>query len=194
MILIVGLGNPGKKYKNTPHNMGFRVVDTLKKTLFPRALWKKRFEARFLRCEVEGEKVIFLKPLTYMNRSGLSVKDALGTFSLSPESLWVVHDEYDLPWGTLKIDVGRSSAGHKGVRSIVDALSSNAFWRFRVGIKPEIPPEVMDGYLTSFNIKTHLRGLDEAIVTQAGQAILDSLRQGIAKKNLALTVPAGEPS
>lgn len=194
MILIVGLGNPGKKYKNTPHNIGFRVIDALKKTLFPRMSWKKRFEGGFLRVEVEGEEVLFFKPFTYMNRSGLAVRNALAAFSLGPESLWIVHDEYDLPFGVLKVDVSRSSAGHKGVQSIIDALGTNRFWRFRVGVKPEVLPDVMDEYLTSFDIKMHLRGIDEVIAIQVGKEVLDSLRQGIAKRNMSLLLPAGELS
>jgi PTH1 family peptidyl-tRNA hydrolase len=117
MILIVGLGNPGKKYQNTRHNVGFRVID----------------ELEFL----DREKVILLKPKIFMNLSGRAVKPLIAKYKIPVANLWVVHDDIDLPLGRIKISKGRGSAGHKGVESIIKDLGTKNFVRFRIGIQPK---------------------------------------------------------
>lgn len=121
MILIVGLGNPGKKYKKTRHNVGFMVVDELKKSL----------------DKTRDRNTILLKPTTYMNNSGKEVKSVIENCKLKIVNLLVVHDDIDLPFGTIRISKNISSAGHKGVQSIINELRTQDFTRIRIGINPD---------------------------------------------------------
>ena len=186
MILIVGLGNPGKEYAATPHNMGFRVLDDFKARFLPSQDWTRGKTAMHLTGEVGGKEVTLLKPRQYMNRSGFSIKDFVKMNGIPPESLWVVHDELDLPWGEIKVDVDRSSAGHKGVKSIIDALDTKAFWRFRVGVRPMASLADMDEYLVSFNTKNHMRAMDDAVVQKTAELLFSSLSEGIGKKRIVV--------
>ena len=138
MILIVGLGNPGKKFEKTRHNVGFRVVEELsRKNNFSDFKLSKKFLAEISEGEIASEKVILAKPQTFMNNSGKAVKKIIKNLKLKIKNLIVVHDDIDLPLGKIRISVGRSSAGHKGVESIIKELGTNNFVRFRIGIKPE---------------------------------------------------------
>ena len=121
MILIVGLGNPGRKYKKTRHNIGFRVIDALKKAL-----------------DVARDKeIILLKPQTYMNKSGKEVKSLATKYKIPTTNIWVIHDDIDLPLGTIRVSKNIGSAGHKGVQSIIDELRTKNFSRIRIGILPK---------------------------------------------------------
>ncbi len=132
MIIIVGLGNPGEKYTNTRHNIGFDVVDEIvEENNFPQFKLSKKFNAL-----VSKEKILILaKPLTFMNESGKSVQ-ALCSF-YKPKELIVVQDDIDLKVGEIKIVKNRGSAGHKGIESIIKELGTKDFTRVRVGIQPE---------------------------------------------------------
>lgn len=132
MKLIIGLGNPGEQYKKTRHNLGFAVIDTLARELeIDNWRFEKKFNALISEANI-GEKIILAKPQTFMNESGLSVKSLTDYFS--PEYILVIHDEMDLPLGEFKLQENRSSAGHKGVQSIIDFLKSQEFNRLRIGI------------------------------------------------------------
>lgn len=119
MKLIVGLGNPGKKYNKTRHNIGFRVIEELKS------------------FDLAQDKIILLKPDTFMNDSGKAVKKILKYSKLNTRDLIVIHDDIDLPFGTIRVNKDSSSAGHKGVQSIIDELGTKDFTRIRFGIRPE---------------------------------------------------------
>jgi PTH1 family peptidyl-tRNA hydrolase len=142
MKLIVGLGNPGEKYEKTRHNVGFIIVDLLFKNYStPKDAFKeeKKFKAEIAEItwqpkKGENERVILVKPLTFMNGSGDAVSLIAKFYKIKSEDIWVVHDEIDLPLGAMKIRLGGSSAGHKGVESIIEKLKSDKFWRFRIGI------------------------------------------------------------
>lgn len=151
MKLIVGLGNPGDKYQKTRHNLGFVVVEKFLrdfiqvnqvdwresdkfKGFLAEIEWQKREKGKKGIEENRLEKVILLKPKTYMNNSGLSVKLVSDFYKISPRDIWVLHDDLDLPLGSLKIRLGGASAGHKGIESIISHLNSEKFWRFRMGI------------------------------------------------------------
>lgn len=137
MKLIVGLGNPGAKYKNTRHNMGYMVVDEFISSLgltFDRA----GFNASYVIFKVEGENIIVLKPETYMNLSGESVKAVVDYFNIPLEDIIIIYDDMDLNVGTLRIKEKGSSGGQKGMQSIIEKLKSEEIKRIRVGIgKPE---------------------------------------------------------
>ncbi len=138
MKLIVGLGNPGEEYVRTLHNVGFRVVEALAEALAPEAAWTA-WSPHSLACRLPGTDVTLLKPSTFMNGSGRSAQELMSYFKTEPKDLWVVHDDLDLPPGMVRISFDSASAGHRGVQSIIDALGTKAFWRFRIGIGR--PPE-----------------------------------------------------
>ncbi|MFH0928612.1 MAG: aminoacyl-tRNA hydrolase [bacterium] len=135
MKLIIGLGNPGAEYQNTRHNFGFLAVDNLANDSF--LPWKAQGKSQVSRGKIEGFDVLLVKPQTYMNNSGLAVQEIAAFYKIAPGDILVAHDELDLPFGTLRSKVGGSSAGHKGVQSIIDFLSSPDFARVRLGIDNE---------------------------------------------------------
>lgn len=133
MKLIVGLGNPGGQYESTRHNIGFMVVDKLARELTTTAVtWKEDSERKAL--VARAGDVILAKPLTYMNNSGLAVGALIRYYKLSPEDLWVVHDDIDLPLGKIRIREHGGTGGHHGIETIVAALKTDKFVRFRLGI------------------------------------------------------------
>lgn len=133
---ILGLGNPGEEYENTRHNVGAIILDAFAKKM-DASEWKKDGvrNALVAKCEVGKEKALLIKPETFMNKSGMSVKDLAGS-KKKLEQMIVIHDDLDLPLGSMKIVFDRGSGGHKGVESIVRAVKSTAFVRVRVGICP----------------------------------------------------------
>ena len=140
LYCIVGLGNPGIKYRDTPHNIGFAVADELAKR---HGIRINRNAA--LACtgvgKVRQKDVILVKPQTFMNQSGSGVQEILKSRTLTNRNLIVVHDELDLPWKALRIKEQGSAAGHNGVKSIIAAVKTNVFTRVRVGIHPDHPIE-----------------------------------------------------
>lgn len=133
MKLVAGLGNPGRKYENTRHNVGFRVADELARRARIE-LGRERFNGQVGDAEWHGERVVLLKPLTYMNLSGRSVREALAFYKLELSSLLVVVDDMALPPGRLRLRPGGSPGGHNGLASITEALGDDAFARLRIGI------------------------------------------------------------
>jgi peptidyl-tRNA hydrolase, PTH1 family len=131
--LVVGLGNPGEEYEFTPHNLGFLVIDRLAGSHAIRVSRKENMSLVGL-GSIGGKGVALAKPQTYMNVSGAAVKGLLERYELAPESLVVVYDELDLPWGTLRIRAKGSAAGHKGILSLIGSLGTTQFARVRLGI------------------------------------------------------------
>lgn len=145
MYLIVGLGNPGDKFINTRHNLGFEVVNELARKLGERLQvagnrWEKqeKFKAEILKIDYnlkpKTSNLILAKPLTFMNLSGLSVQSLANFYKIEPENIIIIHDELDLPLGHIKIRIGGSDAGHHGIESIIKMLGSEKFIRVRLGI------------------------------------------------------------
>lgn len=138
MKLIVGLGNPGEKYENTRHNVGFVALDHLlqKFETAKNTFWTedKKFKSLIKEVDFEGEKVILMKPTTFMNESGIAVASYSKYFKIDPSDIYVLHDELDLPLGKIKIKYGGGSAGNNGVTSIMDHLGTDQFLRIRMGI------------------------------------------------------------
>lgn len=126
--LIVGLGNPGKEYEATRHNVGFMVLEALRKEWGE--TWRKERDVEFLK---RGD-VFAIRPLSFMNNSGPVVARFVNFYKIPLDRVWVVHDDVDLTLGTLRVSFGSSSAGHKGVESIIESLGSKDFWRFRIGV------------------------------------------------------------
>jgi len=139
MKLIIGLGNPDKKYQNTRHNIGFIMLDYffdewLKAEGFTPWNENRKFQAMISEGKLNGEKIILAKPLSYMNNSGESAQTLTSFYKIEPRDLIVIHDEIDLIFGNYKIQADKSSAGHKGIESIIEKLGTQAFTRVRVGI------------------------------------------------------------
>lgn len=135
--LLVGLGNPGPEYHKTRHNVGFLVIDELARR-WGAPLTRKRFAGRVGSGAVAGEPAVLLQPQTFMNLSGRSVGPAAGFYHIPPEQVVVVHDEIDLPLGTVRLKSGGGHGGHNGLRSVVTGLGSKTFLRVRVGVgRPE---------------------------------------------------------
>ena len=149
MFVVVGLGNPGRKYRANRHNVGFMVADIIAKrheAKFRR--WKG--VARVCRLELNGEAVLLAKPTTFMNLSGIAVARITDYYGVSPQNVIVVHDDLDLPPGTLRLKRSGSSGGHKGVQSIIDAIGPD-FLRVRVGIgKPQDKEQTVEYVLSDF--------------------------------------------
>jgi PTH1 family peptidyl-tRNA hydrolase len=142
MKLIIGLGNPGDKYEKTRHNLGFQVIDELKKNLEFRT-WNltKKFNALISEGTFNHQKIILAKPQTFMNNSGQAVRALTDYYKISPEDILIIHDDIDLPLEEIRIQKGRGSAGHKGVQSIIDQLGTKDFIRMRIGIRPNEAPK-----------------------------------------------------
>lgn len=150
MKLIVGLGNPGKEYINTRHNVGFMVLDYF---LGNNLKWKEKFNGLYYESLIEGEKVIFLKPLTFMNLSGEAVVKYKNYFNLDIEDILVIHDDMDIDLGKYKLKRNSSSGGHNGIKSIINSLNSNAFLRLKIGITHNKNIDTVDYVLGKFNEK-----------------------------------------
>ncbi|HVF69747.1 MAG TPA: aminoacyl-tRNA hydrolase [Xanthomonadales bacterium] len=138
MKLIVGLGNPGEKYENTRHNLGFQTIEHFLKDAESAkgAVWSanSKLKSDIANLTVGSVKVILAKPQTFMNNSGMAVSLLLKYYKVKPENLWVVYDELDLPVGSMKIRFGGAAAGHHGVESVMESIGTDKFWRFRLGI------------------------------------------------------------
>lgn len=178
MILIVGLGNPGSKYEKTRHNVGFRVIDALAER-WNFGHYDSRFDGEIGSGQIHGQRVLLLKPQTYMNLSGASVAAVVGFQKLPAKAVWVIHDDLDLPLGRMRIRTGGSSGGHKGVASIIERLGSPEFARFRLGIgRPQVPVPIEDYVVQPF-------GPDEreparAMIARAADAAETALKEGLA--------------
>jgi PTH1 family peptidyl-tRNA hydrolase len=133
MQLIIGLGNPGGEYKDTRHNIGFMIVEKLAKELGKETVvWEEK--EKFKSAIAKVGDVLLVKPIIFMNNSGLTVASIVNFYKLQPSDVWVIHDDIDLPLGKIRIRTGGGSAGHNGIDSIIKELKSDAFVRFRMGI------------------------------------------------------------
>ena len=179
MKLIVGLGNPGIEYQFTPHNLGFLAIDRLANECGVEVR-NRQCRALTARAEVAGEQVLLAKPETFMNLSGMSVRELVIKHEIRPESeLIVIYDELDFPLGMIRIRQRGSSAGHNGMKSIIGALGTQEFLRIRLGIAPE--RKITDGVkfvLAPFR-KAQLKKVDE-ILDNAAEAVKVILQEGAA--------------
>jgi peptidyl-tRNA hydrolase, PTH1 family len=177
--LIVGLGNPGIEYQLTPHNLGFLVIDRIAGKLGVEVR-NRQCQALTARAVIADQPVLLAKPETYMNLSGVSVRDLVKKYEAKPESdLIVIQDELDFPLGTLRIHTRRSSAGHNGIESIIDALKTQDFLRIRIGVAPE--RKISDGqsYLLSPMKKKELEVVD-SVLDETEDAVKMILSKGPA--------------
>ena len=177
MKLIVGLGNPGIEYQFTPHNLGFLAIDCIANESGVEVR-NRNCRALTARTVIEGQQVVLAKPETYMNLSGLSVRELVARYEIDPASdLILIYDELDLPLGTIRVRQRGSSAGHNGMESVIGALGTQEFLRNRLGIAPD--RKIADGVkfvLTPFR-KAQLKVVDEVLDTTL-EAVRVILRDG----------------
>lgn len=173
--LIAGLGNPGQKYQNTRHNVGFQAVsyiaDEINADTFTAS---SHAEVLTANGHVAGKKVLLTKPQTYMNNSGRAVSELSDYFDISPENILIIHDDLDLSFGTLKFSFNSSAGGHNGVRSVITALDTQSFNRLRIGIGSSDKKESRKD--TRSYVLSVLSDQEQQIIAD----ILPDLKEGVA--------------
>lgn len=185
MKLIIGLGNPGKEYENTRHNFGFMAIldfyehhrDNFKE-------WKEKFNAQIAEGKFDGEKIILARPQAFMNNSGEAVGALTKYYKMLPDHLddiWLFHDDLDLPLGATRLSIDAASAGHKGVESVINALGSKNFARFRLGIrttrKDKIPT---DQYVLEKFSKEELK-ITQKVLHKTTAALDGAITMGVGR-------------
>ena len=177
MKFVIGLGNPGRGYAPTRHNLGFMLVDKV----------AERFGSRFRdfsgpaligSLEVDGEEIVLLKPQTYVNASGLAVQKVVAEYGALPEQLLVAHDDADLEFGRIRLKGEGGSGGHRGVESIIEAIGSRNFPRLRMGVGREFMRGELADYLLSPFHETELEGV-EALLESGADAVETAIRLGL---------------
>lgn len=156
MKLIVGLGNPGKEYENTRHNVGFGVLDYY----LNNDNWKKKFDGLYQTVDYGKERVLFLKPLTFMNNSGISVIQVSKYYDIEPNDILVIQDDMDIEFGKHKLKKNSSAGGHNGIKSIISALNTDSFARLKIGISHDKNKDTINYVLGKFS-KEELNTLQE---------------------------------
>ena len=177
MILIAGLGNPGKEYENTRHNAGFLVLDTLAQKLGA-DLSERKHRALCGKAVIGGQKVILLKPQTYMNSSGESIRAAADYYKVPPEDILVVYDDISLAPGQLRIRAKGSAGGHNGIKSIIAHLGTQEFPRVKVGIGEKPPRMDLADYVLGHFSSGEKKIIEEA-AKEAADAICEIVNVGI---------------
>lgn len=175
-FLIVGLGNPGDEYKNTRHNIGREIVELFRKQWsLPDFHFEKKWNAQVSEGKIGKNKTVVALPNTFMNKSGTATAPIAKFFKIKPDHIILVHDDADIAFGLGKLSFDKHSAGHKGVESVIRALKTMAFWRFRIGIagKRDIPAEKL--VLKKFTPD------EQKLVKKIIKRTIDALDQTIAK-------------
>lgn len=179
MKLVVGLGNPGKQYEKTKHNIGFMVIDAIADSV-PHTPWREEQHAEVCSITVDGEKVLLVKPQTFMNLSGESVGPLMRYYKIDPSDVYCIYDDMDLPIGKLRIRPNGSSGGHNGIKSLISHIGTENFPRFRVGIGRPLPQwTVIDHVLAPFSEESQekvQKGIKDMV-----KAVLGTLEVGIDK-------------
>jgi peptidyl-tRNA hydrolase, PTH1 family len=175
MLAVLGLGNPGRRYSGTRHNVGYMVLDALIESAGAR--FSERSKADTARIEIAGENVVLAKPTTFMNLSGTAVKGILKRHFIPLDQVLVVCDDFNLPLGRLRLRPSGSAGGHNGLGSIIDSLGSNEFPRLRLGVG-EPKGDVVNYVLSSFSASE--RPELKSMVETAAQAVKDWVEHGIS--------------
>ena len=166
MHLIVGLGNPGKEYENTRHNIGFMVLDKLAKK-YNIINSKEKFNGEYFEFTINNEKIIFLKPLKYMNLSGEVVKKYVDFFKINIDNILIISDDLDMETGKIKLRLKGSSGGHNGLKNIESHLQTQEYKRIKVGIANNKNIDTKDYVLGTFN------GEDKELINNATSKVVD---------------------
>lgn len=176
MYIIAGLGNPGKEYTNTRHNAGYMAVEYLSEKLNVK-LNKLKFNSVYGDTFINGEKVMLVKPVTYMNRSGIAIAEIMKFYKIEVENLIVIYDDIDIPLGTLRIRPNGSPGTHNGMKSIINNIGSGEFPRIRIGIGRNEDMDLADYVLQKFSSSE--RDLIYPIVEKAALAAIEIIENNI---------------
>jgi PTH1 family peptidyl-tRNA hydrolase len=183
MYLIFGLGNPGSRYQFTRHNIGFMVLEKIA-AQWEVDLKQKSFDALWNRGKIAGINVLLAMPQTYMNLSGNSVRKLLSYFKVDVNNLIIIHDDLDLPFGTVRLKTGGGDAGHKGLKSIISCLGTADFMRVRLGIgKPSDKSRIEDYVLQKFDSgeTALLHQIIQLAADAAAEIVLSGMQTAMAK-------------
>jgi peptidyl-tRNA hydrolase, PTH1 family len=180
-IIVVGLGNPGTEYDWTRHNVGFKVIDELARR-FKTSIRPGRGDYLFAACRICGKEVVLVKPLTYMNNSGIAVSELLEKYSAGLHELILVADDFVLPLGTIRVRKKGSDGGHNGLSSVIYQLNTTEFARIRCGIRREImpPKERMAEFVLS-PFEREERETADAMIAKAADAVVEFTTTGISR-------------
>ena len=179
MKLVVGLGNPGRQYEATKHNIGFMVIDAIAEAV-THTQWREEQKAEVCSFTLDGEKILLVKPQTFMNASGEAVGPLMRYYKIDPSDVYCIYDDMDLPVGKLRIRPNGSSGGHNGIKSLIAHLGTENFPRFRVGIGRPLPQwTVVDHVLAPFGEDVQ----DKVVkgIKDTTKALLGTLEVGIDK-------------
>lgn len=179
MKLIVGLGNPGEKYTRTRHNVGFMVMDAIASQIGGNFSHDEKFESQMSEVEIANDKIKLVKPQTFMNESGRAVSKIKSFWKIADEDIIIIHDDVDLEFGKIRIQKGGSSAGHKGVQSIIDAIGED-FWRVRIGVGKSEEIATDAWVLQNFQDEENLA----KIIDTAADIVVESINNGICEKTI----------
>lgn len=175
MYLVVGLGNPGREYENTRHNVGFEVIDYMSQK-YNFEVSKIKFKGLLGEYNLDGEKVLFLKPSTFMNLSGESLREAASFYKIPPENIIVVYDDIAIDVGRIRIRPSGSDGGHNGMKSIIYQLASDKFPRVRIGVGS--PRGNLANYVLG-RFSGEERGLIEETLKAASEAVVEIIKNGV---------------
>ena len=186
MILIIGLGNPGKKYKFSRHNLGFLVLDRFSKKNHFEFKSSKKLKSKISKGYFDKIKVVLVKPQIFMNNSGKAVKLLATSYKRQTTNIWVIHDDIDLALGKMKIVKNRGAGGHKGVQSIINEMKTKNFVRFRLGINPKykITKQWNNGAMEKFVLKKFTKTekeITKKVVKNCVKALEITLKKGLEK-------------
>lgn len=159
MKLICGLGNPGKEYRNTRHNVGFMAVDYYSQELNIKLTENKKFQSYIYK----DKEIILLKPMTYMNNSGLAIKKVVDFYDIEKKDIIIIYDDLDMEYGKIRIRIKGSSGGHNGIKSIINHLGTETFTRIKIGIEKNINKDTVSHVLGKFS-KTQLDSINSSIM------------------------------
>jgi PTH1 family peptidyl-tRNA hydrolase len=183
MKLIIGLGNPGKEYENTRHNVGFKCVDLLcEKLSAPPFALQKKFDALVTEVDYKGEKILLAKPQTFMNASGDSVQKLFNFYHCEHGDLWIIYDDIDLELGKIRVRPNGSPGSHNGMKSTVSSLGFNGFPRIRIGIESRGVLAPKEQEISSFVLHAFSKEEDvlaRNAIKNASEALLTGLTEGV---------------
>lgn len=154
MKIIVGLGNPGAQYAQTRHNIGFMAIDEIHQQ-FQGERWKNKYDSTYSKITVDAIPFLLIKPQTFMNNSGVSVRKWMDYYHVAIDDIYIVYDDMDIPFNELKLKTGGSAGGHNGLKSLISHLLSDQFHRIRLGIGRPHRDQMIDHVLTKFTKMEH---------------------------------------
>ena len=185
MFAIIGLGNPGQKYQNTKHNIGFRVIDALHGCLASNSQFLEKFGCLYAKENIGEHAAILIKPQKFMNLSGQTALPLINFFKIKPQDVIVIHDDLDLPPGRIRIRRSGSSGGHNGVQDLINVLGTTDFYRIRVGIgRPQQADaeDVVSWVLSGF--RSEEKAVMDEIVKKASDAVVVLVSEGLEKAQM----------